>query len=160
MFGFLRRFLEPTEQSECPHHNKHNRLSRPLTPDRLNPDNVQLPMVERLHALADGEADALLILTTVLRVDPETIYDIDSKRLYGARIVQLYGEVCGWDLDRFIYHVGMELPNQETGQLSTAGKYARYADRDFLQKRMCGEPGSFWALAEPPTNRRYEYPIV
>lgn len=37
---------------------------------------------------------------------------IDEKRLYDARIGELF-RLCGNDVKRFVYHVDIELPNQE-----------------------------------------------
>jgi len=86
---------------------------------------------------------------------------LDSKRLYGSRICELY-ELCGKDVKRFIYHVKTELPNQETGKWGVTGEYAmQFLRRPELRAaRQFGRPNSFWALEHPPTKADYEYPII
>lgn len=85
---------------------------------------------------------------------------LDTKRLYGYRIWELF-KLCGQDLKRFVYHLDMELPNQATGELSITGPYCSRVDNEaHFAVRTHGKPGSFWALANPPTDPNYKYPIV
>lgn len=89
---------------------------------------------------------------------------MDEKRLYVHRIAVLFS-LCGEDIERFKYHVFVELPQQETGAVLVAGPYFRNLDpnsesgRVFAAKRSFWKPGSFWGLENPPKERDYEYPI-
>ena len=159
---FFRKWLSVEPKSTCPHPEGHSRLPRPVTPDRLNASNRSVTLAECVGILADYNKEAAAVLLELLHIDPMGIYDVDSKRLYGARIVELFRDVCGSDIQRFYYHLTMELPHQETGHLSTAGDYVSRVDDSFSARRMCGEPGSFWALPEGdrPTTSDYVYPIV
>lgn len=86
---------------------------------------------------------------------------IDKKRLYDERIWELF-VLCGKNIERFIYHVDIELPNQETGEwMGTTGPHnALIENPAFIAARQFGRPGSFWALKHPPTDPNYEYPIL
>lgn len=128
--------------------------------DRITPGMDAIGVV---FALSEGNPGAATVISKWLASSPMAIFEIlmlDSKRLYGHRVWELYKDVCGEDLERFRYHVGVELPNQETGQLMVSGPYSPdLNDKDFWTKRSFGQPGSFWALKNPPSERDYEYPI-
>lgn len=84
----------------------------------------------------------------------------DSKRLYAERIWDLYKNVCGEDIERFAYHLSVELPNQETGVLSVTGPQSPdFDDREFWKARSYGAPGSFWCLQNPP-GPGYRFPLT
>lgn len=95
---------------------------------------------------------------------------MDKKRLYGGDIARVFA-LCGGDtlsredIERFKYHVCVELPNQQTGDIVIYGPYFQDLDveteagRDFFLRRQFWVPGSFWGLEHPPTERNYEFPI-
>jgi hypothetical protein len=95
---------------------------------------------------------------------------MDKKRLYGHDIARLF-ELCGGninseeDIERFKYHVCVELPNQQTGEITIYGPYFKDLDvdteagREFFLRRQFWYPGSFWGLEHPPSERNYEFPI-
>lgn len=116
-----------------------------------------------IYALSGGNLLAIDILIQWVKSDPTAqvaILTLDSKRLYDSRIGMLYTDVCGEDIERFKYHVQVELPNQETGQLSVTGPLSpSFENKEFWETRKNGKPGSYWALDNPPTSREYEYPI-
>jgi|GEM_PF-963906 len=131
--------------------------------DRVLPDS-DLTAFELIKLLSSGSPGSMTVLMEWYAKDPFALLEIlvlDSKRLYDEHIWDVYSRVCGENLDRFIYHVQMELPNQVTGELSITGSYNRMVDtRAFFAKRTFGKPGSYWALEDPPTDRHYDYPIV
>ena len=116
-----------------------------------------------VRALSEENPGAINVLIQWIESDPMALLAIlilDSKRLYGSHIWMVYKDVCSEDIERFKYHVQVELPNQETGQLSVIGPFApSLEDKEFWEKRKSGKPGSYWALDNPPTSRKYEYPI-
>lgn len=112
--------------------------------------------------LSGGNPGAIRVLAEWFNTSPLALIEVlilDSKRLYDHHIWNLY-KMCGYDIERFKYHVAVELPNQETGILSVTGPHApRLHDKEFWQKRTYGQPGAFWALENPPLETHYEYPI-
>ena len=118
--------------------------------------------VDLVFALCGGNSGALRVLAEWFHSSPMAVIEmlsLDTKRLYDNRIWELY-ELCGQDIERFKYHVLTELPNQETGELSVSGPHSPdFDDKEFWQKRRSGQPGSFWALENPPSEANYEYPI-
>lgn len=116
-----------------------------------------LPTAMLLSSMHHG---ALAVLLEWDRVVGESLRIFDRKGLYDERIWELY-ELCGQDIMRFAYHVQVELPDQATGRVVSIHGF--YADdlrgREFFEKRRFGEPGSFWALKDPPTEKDYAYPI-
>lgn len=121
-----------------------------------------LSPVDLVSALSGGNAGAMTVLVEWLKSSPMAIIEmliIDGKRLYEHRIWDLY-KLCGRDIERFKYHVAVELPNQETGELSVTGPYSPdFDNKEFWEKRRFGQPGSFWALENPPSETDYKYPI-
>jgi hypothetical protein len=117
-------------------------------------------------ALGENHPGAIVVVGKWIMSNPLGLMEVlllDTKHLYGERIWELYC-LCDEDLERFKYHVDVELPDQETGKISATGPYApRYDDKkaleDFWEKRSFGKPGSFWALEHPPSERAYKYPI-
>jgi hypothetical protein len=92
---------------------------------------------------------------------------MDCKHLYGKRIYKLFVTTCGKDVDRFIYHIKMELPCQICGSFVLAmmepmddpksiDVYAHKMARQFAQ----GKSNSFWGLEPHPEDPNYSYPIV
>lgn len=130
------------------------------TKDRVK---VHMDIAEIITVLSDGNPGAVSVLIKWLETDPLALMGIltlDSKRLYGSRIWVVYKDVCGEDLERFKYHLEVELPNQETGELSVTGPYSpSLSDIQFWEKRTSGKPGADWALDVPPTTSQYEFPI-
>lgn len=112
--------------------------------------------------LAGGNPGATIVLMEWIRVDPMAMlgfFHLDIVHLYENSIWDVY-EPCGSNIDRFIYHVSMELPNQATGVHGMFGPYVNQIDLvSFAAKRKFGRPGSFWALEHPPIERDYAYPI-
>src|SRR3989344_966766 len=110
--------------------------------------------------------DAAKAVAFLLLQEPdgvEVLHALDGKHLYGKRIWEVFSEVCGRDLDRFKYHVDMELPCQLCGELGILGPYASTMTdaqvRAFLSLRPRAKPGSFWALKRPPKTPKYKYPL-
>lgn len=128
-------------------------------------DRIKIDMstVEVVTTLSEGNPGATRVLIQWLNSGPMApieMLGLDTKRLYGSRIWEIYADVCGGDLERFKYHVAVELPNQETGVLSVTGPLApRFEDKEFWRKRNSGKPGADWALDVPPDTPLYEYPI-
>ncbi len=128
--------------------------------DRIQ--SMQISFLEMVTILSGGIPGAVRVLVEWFNTSPTAPLEmlvLDSKRLYDHRIWELY-KLCGCDIERFKYHVQVELPNQETGELSVTGPHTPdLGDKDFWEKRRFGEPGSFWALETPPSCSDYEYPI-
>lgn len=123
-----------------------------------------VPPLEMIKILTGGNIGSVQVLVEWLDRDPLAflgfLTSLDIKHLYDEHIWCVYNDVCGADIDRFIYHVSMELPDQITGKLRTSGPY-QIADMDaFFAERCFGEPGSYWALKNPPSDPYYVYPIV
>ena len=117
-----------------------------------------------LSKLTDGHAGSLAVLRHLVQICKiEVILVIDVKHLYGEKIWELYSKICGQDIDRFVYHVNMELPCQICGQFGIAGiGQPSEITEEILSHiifRTFGKPGSFWALENPPKKSNYEYPI-
>lgn len=118
---------------------------------------------EVITTLCGGNPGALTVLLTWFRSSPFAMIEVltlDTKRLYDHHIWEVYKYVCGEDFERFKYHVMVELPHQDTGELSVTGPYSpSLNNKEFWEKRRFGKPGSYWALENPPTEPDYEYPI-
>lgn len=132
------------------------------------PERIQFhfDINQMLLVMSDGDPKSIEVMTKVLDYDLTgfmILLGMDTNKLYGSRIWELYSRICGEDIERFVYHLSMELPNQGTGQLSITGPYAtkmsEEEEKAFWAARMFGKPGSFWALEDPPTDPHYEYPI-
>lgn len=125
--------------------------------DHITLSDSVMSMVAKM---SEGNIGATKVLMDML--DHEgfmSILSLDTNKLYGHRIWELY-KLCGQDMDRFLYHIDMELPNQATGQLFITGPYCGEVDTDaHFAARKYGKPGSFWALENPPTDTKYAYPI-
>ena len=134
-----------------------------MSKDRIT--GLNMSILEIMGALSEGNPGALRVLTELFGEDGRGFPDVigcDSKRLYGSRIWVLYKDVCGEDIRRFRYHLQVEPPNQETGELSVTGPHAPRFDVDdsaFWAARAFGKPGSFWALQNPP-GRGYRFPLA
>lgn len=128
--------------------------------DRIT--SLDITLVDFFYALSNGNAGAMQVLLEWFNSSPSAVVEmlvLDNKRLYDHHIWELY-RLCGKDIERFKYHVSVELPNQETGVLSVTGPFAPDSDdKEFWVKRSFGRPGSFWALESPPTEMNYVYPI-
>lgn len=111
--------------------------------------------LEALAKCHDSLGEAVIPLFVVL----------DMKHLYGQRIWDLY-KFCKEDIKRFIYHVGVELPDQETGNWIVPRdpiflpRNPAYLTKEFAAARRFGQPGFFWALENPPADGNYEFPIL
>ena len=121
------------------------------------------------------KCDTLLILDIIDLMLKEgtglerlAIYTLKEKKLFGESIGQLLYEVCGSDMERFIYHILMELPYQETGEFGTDpffkiflthNEFDHEIAKKHIETRKFGKPNSLWALKNPPTDPHYEYPI-
>ncbi len=111
-----------------------------------------------LEKLADGDLKSLAILRRLLARNRSAVSMLIAKGLKGSRIWELYETICGRDMDRFIYHIILELPCQCSGTLyMIPADYAkeigltRESVENHFRFRQYGEPNSFWALEEPPT---------
>ena len=127
--------------------------------------NVFMTLSDAILELSEGVPGAVSALAELCASDASgflTLLQIDEKRLYGDKIWELYSDVCDGDVERFRYHVNVELPNQETGVLSITGPYSVWPDEEtrrvFWNARRHGKPGSFWALETPP-RRGYRFPL-
>lgn len=96
-----------------------------------------------------------------------TLGSFCKNELYGNHILELY-ELCDCNLERFVYHACVELPQQRTGKLTfifppyslIMGLHSGSLNLDRHTKaRQYGQPGSFWALQDPPAEKDYEFPI-
>ncbi len=128
-------------------------------------ENSDTSIPGMIAALSGGNIGAMNVIMEWIERDgpmafPAILTVLDMKHLYDHHIWVVYSDVCGRDIDRFIYHVSMELPNQVTGKLSTSGPYRSQVNDEFYKKRTFGTPGSYWALQEPPHDPNYAYPIV
>jgi len=123
--------------------------------------------MEAFQDLSEGNQKVLAILLELVnKFGNSALASVLHKQLRGVKILELY-ELCGQDIERFDYHVCMELPNQVTGVLSIMGPYtghlAKQPDSDhstFWEARKHGKPNSFWALENPPRNRNYKFPLT
>lgn len=130
---------------------------------RITEDFVDGSMVDIIGKLTSYNVGAMSVLAEWVKRDPMALFPmltcLDMKHLYDNHIWDVF-KLCDKDLDRFIYHVEMELPNQITGQLSVTGPYLSQVNRDeHYAKRKFGKPGTFWALEHPPSEKNYDYPI-
>lgn len=130
-------------------------------PERINFSDSGADLLQKM---GEGHARATQLLSTMLNADRfMNVLALDSARLYGSRIWDLY-QICGEDMERFVYHLDMELPNQATGKLWVTGPYwvdmTEEEQESHVAARQFGKPGSFWALENPPTDPNYEYPIM
>jgi hypothetical protein len=120
-----------------------------------------------LEKLAEGDPKSLAILRRLFARDRTAVSMIMAKGLTGSRIWDLYEAICGKSLERFIYHVNLELPCQCCGRLylmpcdyAQAAGLTREGVENHLRMRQNGKPNSFWAFEGPPSEKDYEYPIV
>lgn len=128
--------------------------------------NIFMQPSEAAFALTGGSAGPIRVLAMMAGryhgIELFALFNIlDSKRLYDEHIWELF-QACGQDLARFVYHLAVELPNQETGVLpGPTGPYAPDSSEigAFMAARQYGRPGSFWALQNPPTSPYYDWPI-
>lgn len=133
-----------------------------MSKDRIT--GLDMSLLEILSALSEGNPGALRVLMELFG-DGAGFLDVlgcDSKRLYGSRIWMLYKDVCGEDIERFRYHLQVELPNQENGELYITGPHAPLFGKEseaFWAARKYWKPGSFWALQNPP-GRGYRFPLA
>lgn len=120
-----------------------------------------------LEELAEGDPKSLAIIRRLIARDRMVIAAIIAKGLRGSRIWELYETICGRNMDRFMYHIYLELPNQSSGRLELMP--ADFADNIGLTRegvenhfrvRQNGKPNSFWAFEDPPSEKDYEYPIT
>lgn len=126
-------------------------------------DDPSMSLFEAVKKLSGGHPGSMKVLMDWIEKDRHAflgiLNSIDGKHLYDEHIWNVF-KLCGEDLDRFIYHVEMELPDQLTGTPSISGMYCRGIDHEeFFAKRSFGKPGSYWALENPPTEADYSYPI-
>lgn len=126
---------------------------------------LEMSVTEAIAALGGDNYGSLSALMACLMTEPlalSSFLTIDGKHLYDEHIWKVFKHVCGEDPARFLYHVQVELPDQETGELRITGPYSTQIEdtKAFFAKRTFGKPGSYWALEHPPTDRNYEYPIL
>jgi hypothetical protein len=123
---------------------------------------LDMSNIDMLMAMSEENPGALTVLLKLLNGEDGffKILLLDSKKLYGSDIWVLYKDICGENLNRFIYHIDMELPDQDTGELGIMGPYSIDTDKEFWDLREFGKPKSFWALENPPTNAYYTFPIT
>lgn len=130
---------------------------------------LELPIPNRASfaAISEGHPGALNLLTELAERSEDMIIilsHLDSKHLYGIRLYELFVKVCDSDIDRFLYHLMMELPCQLGGEMTFCGPHMAGMSTEQLrthgQARQFGKPNSFWALENPPQTPDYEYPIV
>ena len=131
----------------------------------LRVTHLNMPVDYIMLKLSDGHPGAVKVISEIMSHEFGfmQVLLLDTKHLYGNRIWELYSNVCGGDLERFKYHLDIELPCQVCGELAITGPYAarlRGEDYDaFLQARRDKKPGSFWALKDPPKDPNYAYPL-
>lgn len=109
-------------------------------------------------------------LSVVARMEFLPMLLLDTKHLYGARIWNLYKDICGEDMERFGYHLAVELPCQVCGEMAVTGPYSVEIEKrlikkgrtmqDFFDARRGAKPNSFWGLKNPPTDPNYAFPIL
>lgn len=127
---------------------------------------LEMSTLDMFMALSEGNPGALNVLMQLMKGQHGFMHVLmcDTKRLYGSRIWMLYKDICGENIERMRYHLCVELPNQETGQLSVTGpmspmcRFEPPEEKLFWESRKNGKPGSFWALANPP-GRDYAFPL-
>jgi len=134
-------------------HREHLRLKDP-----------SVPFSSIIYTLSDDNIGVINVLKKLRILNPALLLELDTKHLYGEHIWEVFADVCGRDLERFKYHLEMELPCQICGELShITGPFRdemSEEERDrHVEARSYGEPGSYWALKNPPTNPDYKYPI-
>ena len=116
-----------------------------------------------VKSLSEGVPGSMKVVMESFDKSPLFLLSLDSKHLYGKQIWELYKNVCGEDMERFSYHVDMELPCQVCGKLDISGPYAaRMSEAELtehFEARKFGKPGYFWALENPPEKSNYDYPI-
>lgn len=120
-----------------------------------------------LAELAEGDFKSLALLQRLLPKNLQIIELICLKHLRGSRVWELYEEICGRQMDRFIYHVMLELPCQCCGRFNfipveyaTSMGFSEASAKSHWLARQHGKPNSFWALEDPPTERNYQFPII
>lgn len=126
-----------------------------------------VPSVDALERLSGGNIGTYGLLLKLMddsRIDPILLLGaLDTKHLYDEKAYYLFKYVCGSDVDRFLYHLDMELPCQLCGQMSYTGPHYADMSREEQEAHMAArrfwKPGSYWALKDPPENPDYEYPI-
>lgn len=133
---------------------------------RLGEEDLNISMAALMAKLAGGNPGATNVLLQAMAKEPLSFLTVDSKGLYDSEIWLLYSDVCGEDIDRFLYHLGVELPDQETGGLSVTGPWSSGLGDEWWKARTHGAENlragglrRFWALENPPTERDYAYPI-
>lgn len=131
--------------------------------ERIEITDTIASMVDKM---SEGNPGAMTVLMQLLNHSESGFMEIlglDTNRLYGHRIWDLF-KLCGEDIERFSYHIAMELPNQATGQVSVTGPYCGKLGEEGLKAhfaaRKYGKPGSFWAMENPPTDPNFAYPII
>ncbi len=62
--------------------------------------------------LAGGDSRSLAIIRRLMVRNRTAIAVIIAKGLRGSRIWELYETICGRNMDRFLYHIFLELLNQ------------------------------------------------
>ena len=135
--------------------------------DRLLPEDLNGTIGELVDKLTEGSPTARMILMLAVVRIPLFVLTVDTRRLYGDDIYDVFRRVCGDDMDRFLYHVAMELPNQATGEMSVTGPWSSKADDAWFAARSHGAENiaagglrRFWALADPPLDDpNYDYPF-
>ena len=131
------------------------------TQDRVQ---LQMSMPEVIFSLTEGNPGAVRVLCELLQ-GGNGIMDLllcDTKRLYGSQIWVCYKDICGENIERFRYHLQVELPNQQTGQVSVTGPHAPPFGEEgalFWETRKNGAPDRFWALENPPSCN-YRFPLM
>lgn len=134
-----------------------------MSPQSQSRITMHMSLTDMVMALAEGNPGAIRALAEWIKSSEDAIMELltlDTKRLYGSKIWEVYKNVCGEDIERFKYHVCVELPNQETGKLTVSGPWGpSLNNRNFWNRRQFGAPGSYWALKNPPTDPNYEFPI-
>jgi hypothetical protein len=138
------------------------------TENRLNDSHN---LAECAALLTDGVYAVVKLMGTLLQgLDAqqagELVVIMDLKRLYGIRILELF-RMCNSDIERFRYHVYVELPNQETGEVDVVYALPYFTvdpttkeGQAFFERRQFGRPNEFWGLVHPPTQMEYRYPII
>jgi hypothetical protein len=132
--------------------------------EHLRFNDPTMTVMNFISKMADGNIGATTLLTQIMRREDGLmiLLSLDASHLYGHHIWEVFKDVCGGDIERFLYHIDMELPCQICGEVLITGPYSIMNEekiRAHFEARRFWKPGSYWALENPPADPNYSYPI-